>query len=151
MSESSFVYITSSTVDDKRITYHKWSSLMVKTDLIEAGLNPWLLDFNTSQIQHSYLAVYKGTYNGNNFQMRWMKNQYSHYLVLRSHRPSPELRQAFTRILELKPFNFYKFKDEYYNDELSYTYEWDKINKGKRFSKLLEDKERRKFLRWLKD
>ncbi|MBS3080537.1 hypothetical protein J4221_03635 [Candidatus Pacearchaeota archaeon] len=49
MSESSFVYITSSTLDDKRITYHKWTALSVKTDLIEEGLNPWLLDFNTSQ------------------------------------------------------------------------------------------------------
>jgi len=83
--------------------------------------------------------------------MIWTKNKYSYYPVLRSHRPSKELRRAFSKILYIKPFTFYKFKDKFYNDELHYTYEWDFLNPQKRFSELLEDKVRRKYLRWLRD
>ncbi|MEK6859826.1 MAG: hypothetical protein AABX54_03350 [Nanoarchaeota archaeon] len=151
MAETTKTYKTKCATDGKPISYKRWPVSNVIKDLVrQGGLERDCLELENDGFD-SYLAVHKGNYKGNRFEMRW---EHEIFLLIAMKRDEPELVQAFAKVLGQKPFARYVFegyeKPVTYEWEYAYTDEEGKVDKGKadkRFKELKEDERKKELVR----
>jgi hypothetical protein len=111
--------------DDGRNKWH-WYSVM--SDLENAGYPGITIDPLTG-------GQGGNTPDGNRFYMTWAPNTY--FLITLVDRPDNKLIEAFSKVLEYRPFC--KYQDSAHGQSIGTTYEWDKMDPEGRFNELVRN------------
>ncbi|MFA5856136.1 MAG: hypothetical protein WC867_02165 [Candidatus Pacearchaeota archaeon] len=110
--------------------FYQWPKQNLFNDITEiGGLNPDLLEIYEGVGKANYLEVYKINYNRNEINMRWVHDT---FLLIAMKEEDSMIKDAFTKVMGYSPF--VRYKDPVDN---MITYEWDNVDKEKRF-KFLE-------------
>jgi hypothetical protein len=112
--------------------FYQWPKQNLIKDLTEVinGLNPESLVVSDGIGKANYLEVYKINYHGNEIDMRWVHET---FLLIAMKENDIEVVNAFANIMGYKPFV------RYINPtDNMITYEWDNVDREKRF-KILEE------------
>jgi len=133
MGETTKTYETACATDGSKISYERWPAQNVENDLIsQGGIDAHYLNVKNEGF-HGYLEVHNGSHNGIGFSMRW---EDKNFLVVKLEEDDFELIEAFSKVLEQKPFVRYDSLGAKNSETRQVIYEWDSVNPNKRYGAL---------------
>ncbi|MEK6952091.1 MAG: hypothetical protein AABX29_03680 [Nanoarchaeota archaeon] len=113
--------------EDDKAGYERWTIENVQKDLVsQGGLRAD--ELKISGKAENYLTIGDGNYKGNNFHMRWVKDN---FLVVIVEQEDSELLNGFSNIIGKKPFVRYV-----HPADNKPTFEWDMKEADKRYLQL---------------